>query len=128
MNSTGGVTPAFELQAWGVETLAASYESIQPGRDMRISWEPPSVDTHARVQVMLETGWHGSSSMTTIYCDTGDDGELTGPASLTAQFDIPSCGECESSYIRRYTHDVVDFGDGPVQLFVSSELCFVAWW
>ena len=128
VSSTGGATPALELQAWGVETLVAEVETIVPGQDMRISWQPPAVDTHSRIQVLLSTGWHGSSSMTTIWCDTEDDGDLTVPASLTAQFEIPSCGECEGSSISRYTHSTVDFGAGPVQLFVSSDMQFVAWW
>jgi hypothetical protein len=128
VSSTGGATPSLSLSAWGVEPLVAQVETIVPGQDMHISWEPPGEGRHSRIQVMLETGWHGSTSMTTIYCDTADDGELTIPASLTAQFDIPSCGECEGSSISRYTHDAVDFGAGPVQLFVASELEFVAWW
>ncbi len=127
-SSTGGDTPAFELKAWGVEPLVASYDRIVPGEAMSIRWDPPVEDRHSRIQVMLETGWHGSSAMTTIWCDTEDDGELLVPASLTTQFEIPSCGECEGSTISRYTQDWVDLGAGPIQLFVSSEMEFVAWW
>jgi hypothetical protein len=111
-----------------VEPLVATLETIVPGQDMTVTWRPPTDDQRSRIQLMLETGWHGSSSMTTIWCDTEDDGELVVPASLTSQFQIPSCGECEDSTIARYTHDVVDFGAGPVELFVASEMSFVAWW
>ncbi len=128
VTSTGGATPALDMSAWGVEPLEVTVESLVPGQPMRLQWTPPSKDQRSRIQVMLQTGWHGSSSMTTIWCDTEDDGELIVPASLTGQFDIPSCGECESSTIARYTHDTVDFGSGPVQLFVGSEYSFVAWW
>ena len=66
-------------------------------------------------------------SLTTILCETEDDGDFVVPASLTAEFPIPSCGMCENSYIRRFTRDVVDFGQGPIQLFVAWQRPFVAW-
>ena len=77
---------------------------------------------------MLETGWHGSPNLTTIWCESDDDGHLTVPGSMLEVFPIPSCGECGGSTMRRLTRDVVDFGGGPAELMVASEIWFVAWW
>ena len=129
VTSPGAAIPALDLQAFGVEGLVTDTSSytIDPGEDMVITWEP-GTDPHARIQVLLETGWHGSPSLTTIWCETEDDGELVVAAELTELFPIPSCGECEGSYISRFTRDFVDFGNGPVELFVASRQWFVAWW
>lgn len=32
------------------------------------------------------------------------------------------------SYVSRFTRDWVDFGDGPIELFVGSRIQFVPWW
>ncbi|MFN7144845.1 MAG: hypothetical protein ACK4YP_13800, partial [Myxococcota bacterium] len=110
----------------GVEDLDVAPSTLVPGEPMAISWVPSA--SPSRIQVLLETGWHGAASLTTIWCETADDGELTVPAALTAHVDIPSCGECEMSYVRRLNRDVVDFGRGPIELRVASEYRFVAWW
>ena len=129
VTSTGGDTPALDLVAKGVEDLIAPVWEIEfvPGEDALMTWEP-GTDPAARIQLILQTGWHGSPNMTTIWCETDDDGELMVPASLTADFPIPSCGECEGSYLSRFTRDVVDFGAGPIELFVASRYWFVPWW
>lgn len=128
--SPGGDTPALDLSALGVETLSADLESLdfETGEPLALSWEPPGSGQPSRIRLVLETGWHGANSLTTIWCETEDDGELTVPASLTAEFDVPSCGECEQSELQRFTRDLVDFGAGPVELLVVSELDFVPWW
>ncbi len=126
--STGGGTPALDLTAPGVADLIADPASFDfvPGQDYRVTWEPAGGGS--RIQLLLQTGWHGAVNLTTIWCETDDDGELVVPASLTSQFQIPSCGECESSYLGRISRDVVDFGRGPIELLVSSRHAFVAWW
>lgn len=129
VTSPGGDVPALDLAARGVEPLLAEREPLVPGEPLVLTWTVPD---HAvpgtRILVELMTGWHGSPTLTTIWCETTDDGELTIPASLTAEFSIPSCGECETSYLSRFTRDVVDFGAGPIELFVGSRVAFVAWW
>ena len=93
---------------------------------MTLTW---TASTQAgSIQILLDTGWHGADALTTIWCETEDDGELVIPATVTERFAIPSCGECELSRARRITRDVVDFGAGPVELLVGSEYRFVAWW
>jgi hypothetical protein len=126
VTSEGGATPALDLAATGVEDLDMTVEPIEPGEPMTLTWTPS--DGPGTVQVLLETGWHGANSLTTIWCETADDGELTVSGELTGRFEIPSCGECEQSRARRLTRDVVDFGAGPVELLVASEHRFVAWW
>ena len=129
VTSTGGATPALDLHATGVAPMVAPGTpwDFEPGQDYHLTWEPePS--SPGRIQVLLQTGWHGSVNLTTILCETEDDGELTVPASLTAEFQIPSCGECEMSYLSRFTRDWVDFGDGPIELLVASRIQFVPWW
>lgn len=130
VTSTGGDTPALDLEARGVETLVANTEAydFNPGEDFRVNWLAPTTGAPSRVRLMIETGWHGSPSLTTIWCETADDGELVVPAALTAEFPIPSCGECELSELQRFTRDVVDFGQGPIELFVGSEISFIPWW
>jgi hypothetical protein len=125
--STGGATPALHLAARGVEPFASVLTDIVPGEDLVLSWTPPTTAAPSRVQLLLQTGWHGASSLVTIWCETEDDGSLTVPASLTAEFPIPSCGDCGTSYLRRFTRDVVDFGQGPIQLLVAYQRPFVAW-
>jgi hypothetical protein len=126
--STGDVTPALDLTALGVPDLQCDEWSfqIEHGKDMELSWEPgPGGD---RIQVILATGWHAAADLTTIWCETDDDGELVIPQSMVDQFDIPSCGECEGSLISRFRRDAVDFGDGPIELFVASQRIWVPWW
>jgi len=129
VTSSGGATSALDLQALGVSPLVAdnSEWDFEPGEDYRLTWEPDPASP-GRIQVLLQTGWHGSVNLTTILCETEDDGELTVPASLTAEFQIPSCGECEMSYLSRFTRDWVDFGGGPIELFAASRVTFVPWW
>ena len=126
VTSPGGDTPGLSLTAQGVDTIDLDYTTLESGEDMTLTWTPGSGGT--RVEVQLETGWHGSAALTTIWCDTEDDGELVIPGSITGYFQRPSCGECEMSTARRYTRDIVDFGAGPIQLLVASEWIFVPWW
>ncbi len=129
VTSPGADVPALDLAARGVEPLIAEREPLVPGEPLVLTWTvPPEPVPGTRILVELMTGWHGSPNLTTIWCETADDGELTVPASLTAEFTIPSCGECETSYLSRFTRDVVDVGQGPIELFVGSRLAFVAWW
>ncbi len=129
LTSEGGDTPALDLSASGVEDIVADVWGVhfESGEDAVFTWEP-GADPDARIQLLLQTGWHGATSTTTIWCETEDDGELVVPASLTAQFQIPSCGECEGSYIRRFSRETVDFGAGPIELMVASQRWFVPWW
>lgn len=129
VTTTGGATPALDLSAEGVQTLVAddSMNTFEPGEDYALTWEP-TTEGRGRIQLRVMTGWHGSANLTTILCETEDDGELVVPASLTSEFQIPSCGECEVSYFGRFTRDVVDFGDGPIELLVTSRYAFVPWW
>ena len=126
--STGGATPALSLGAKGVEPLVAHPDAwhLVPGEDYAVTWTPGTGE--ARIQLLVQTGWHGSPNLTTILCETDDDGEVVVPASLTADFPIPSCGECEGSTLTRFTRDVVDHGSGPIELLVGSQVWFVAWW
>jgi len=129
VTSPGADLPALDLTARGVAPLEADVPTLVPGQPLVLTWTVPTqVVPGAHILLQLMTGWHGSPNLTTIWCETADDGELTVPASLTAEFPIPSCGECEISYLSRFTRDVVDFGQGPIELFVGSRINFVAWW
>ena len=131
MTSSGGDTPALDLAAHGVADLQADEwaQILVPGEDMKLSWEPEDgAQAGGRIRIQMDTGWHGSASLTSIVCETADDGELTIPAELTELFAIPSCGECEMSTFARVTRDWVDLGAGVVELRVSSERIWVPWW
>ena len=129
VTAAGGVTPAFTMSAQGVSDLQSqpNAHGFEPGEDYTIEWEADPASP-GRIQVILATGWHGSVDLTTIYCETEDDGEITISGELTGLFQIPSCGECEMSYLRRFTRDVVDGVDGPIELLVASQRTFVPWW
>lgn len=75
--SPGDVAPALSLTAKGVEPLVASPDTwgFTPGEDYTVTWTPG--DGSARIQLLVNTGWHGSPNLTTIWCETADDGELT---------------------------------------------------
>lgn len=126
--STGGATPALDLAAEGVAPLDAdpSGWTFTPGEDYTVTWVPDAGG--ARIQLLVQTGWHGSPNLSTIWCETDDDGELVVPAALTEGFPIPGCGKCQASYLSRFTRDVVDHGHGPIELFVASQVQFIAWW
>lgn len=127
----GGATPAFDLAAAGVEDLESTVEDVPfvPGEDYPVTWTPPSTTVPgARIRLEIETGWHGSPGLFTLWCETEDNGSLTVPASLTAQVPVPMCGKCERSTLARFTRDIVDFGAGPIVLEVASEQSFIPWW
>ena len=128
VSSTGGVTGPLDLVAEGVPGLVTTYlEFIQPGQEYTIRWEPAEDPTHT-IRLLLETGWHGSPDLTTIWCETEDDGELVVPASITAEFEPADCGECPTmSSLVRISRDVVDLGGGPIELLVASRLSFLPW-
>ncbi len=131
VTSSGGATAALDLTAEGVADFQMSEWShvLVPGEDYELLWEPATGDdAGGTVRVQLDTGWHGSASLTTILCETDDDGELVIPGSLTELFVIPSCGECEFSTIGRLTRDWIDTGDGFIELRVASDRSWVPWW
>lgn len=128
VTSPGDVTPALDLAAKGTPTLDADPLAwkFTPGEDYVVTWVP--VASEGRIQLLVQTGWHGSPNLTSILCETEDTGTLVVPAALTEGFPIPSCGKCEVSTLSRFTRDVVDHGQGPIELFVASQVQFIAWW
>lgn len=129
--SAGGATPAFDLVAAGVPDLETTVDDtpFEPGQPYVVAWTAPAQPVAgARIRLRLETGWHGSPNLTTLWCETDDDGSLTVPAALTAQVPVPSCGKCVPSTLARFTRDQVDVGAGPVVLEVASEWTFIPWW
>ena len=129
--AVGDATGAFELVARGVPTLAWNPKgfNMEMGKDLVFHWTPaPDAPPGTRIYVNLQTGWHGTSTKAQIWCEGPDNGELVVPASMVDAFPVPSCGMCESSYIARFTRDVVDLGAGPIELVVASRWSFTAWW
>ncbi len=127
----GADLPAFTLHAWGVEDLEAQADAIhfQAGTSLQVAWTPAVIPVPGtRIQLRIETGWHGSTHLTTLWCETDDDGTLEVPASLTALVPQVTCGKCEQSWLGRLTREILPTDAGPIELQVISRVAFVPWY
>ena len=119
-----------------VVKAVAPFAELQPttpqlvgGRPMRWSWSNP--DPSARIRVTLVTEReHGQPPPVIVDCDIADTGTIEVPAeAVTAIVDPDNwgCGRCNSSSLRRYTHQQVEVeGLGNVEVRAASEEIFVA--
>jgi hypothetical protein len=130
-SAPGGDVPGFTLEATGVPSLVADLDlesggilTIEDGVDEVIRW---TAEGSGRVQLALVTGHHGSSYESLLVCESEDDGELIVPGDLIGLFPRQvSDLESHTSWLARYSRDVVDTDDGPIELFVSSTVIIYA--
>ena len=94
---------------------------IEDGVDEVIRWTPES---SGRVQLALQVGHHGAPYEALMVCEADDaDGEIVVPGSLVTRFPQRSNGlEQHSSWIARFTRDVLETEAGPVELFVANRI------
>lgn len=125
--AAGADADGFTLTTGGVAALEADLDLefdvtlvIEDGVDEVIRWTPAS---SGRVALWLQVGHHGAPYEARLVCESADDGELTVPGSLIADFPQPASGlEQHASYLVRFDRDVEDGAVGPIELLVSSEV------
>jgi hypothetical protein len=120
-SAPGDVSEGFSLSATGVTPLEAAFPvtlEIEDNVDEQISW---TAEQSGRIQLALLVGWHGAPFEAMLLCETEDDGSLTIPGSLIAQFPRASSGmEQHSSWLVRFDRSVEQTSAGPIELFVGS--------
>ncbi len=118
----------FSLAADGVAPLVADLDLefdvtliIEDGVDEVVRWTP---EASGRVQLALQVGHHGAPYEGLLVCEADDeDGEIVVPGSLIARFPLQSNGlEQHSSWIARFTRDVLETEAGPIELFVGNRI------
>jgi len=120
-SAPGDVSEGFSLSATGVAPLQAEFPvtlELEDNVDKPITWTAAG---DSRIQLALLVGWHGAPYQAMLLCETEDDGSLTIPGSLIAQFPRASSPmEQHYSWLVRFDRDVHQTGAGPVELFVGS--------
>jgi hypothetical protein len=123
----GGDAPGFTLEVTGVPALEAQLDlesggvlRIEDGADETIRW---TAAESGRIQLGLAVGHHGSPYEALLLCETDDDGELVVPGDLITRFPRQESDlESHTSWLARFTRDVVDTGAGPIELTASSHV------
>jgi hypothetical protein len=130
-SASGGDVPGFTLEATGVPSLEADLDlesggvlRIEDGVDEIIRW---TAEATGRIQLGLVVGHHGSAYEALLVCETEDDGELVVPGGLITQFPRQMSDlESHTSWLARFSRDVVDTDAGPIELFVSTSVIIYA--
>jgi hypothetical protein len=130
-SASGGDVPGFTLEATGVPSLEADLDlesggvlRIEDGVDEIIRW---TAEETGRIQLGLVVGHHGSDYEALLVCETEDDGELVVPGDLISQFPRQMSDlESHTSWLARFSRDVVDTDAGPIELFVSTSVIIYA--
>ncbi len=130
-SASGGEVPGFTLEATGVPSLEADLDlesgsvlRIEDGVDEIIRW---TAEESGRIQLGLVIGHHGSAYEALLVCETEDDGELVVPGDLISQFPRQMSDlESHTSWLARFSRDVVDTDAGPIELFVSTSVIIYA--
>jgi hypothetical protein len=122
----GAAAPGFTLNAEGVADLEADFPvtiELEDGVDEPIAWTADDGAATTRIALGLQVGWHGAPYEGLLLCDTDDDGDLVIPGALITALPRASSGlEQHSSYLVRYTRDVVELPAGPIDLLVGSQV------
>jgi hypothetical protein len=117
-SAPGDEVGAFSVAVAGVAPLVTSTTlvSLYDGSDAVVTWEG---EDDGRVQLALRLGWHGGPTMELLLCETDDDGELTIPAALIAEFPYFEGGLFQvPSSLGRFARALVPGAD--IEFFVGS--------
>ncbi|MGE0549247.1 MAG: hypothetical protein AB7O24_15440 [Kofleriaceae bacterium] len=121
ITAPGDMTPAFTAELAGVAPLTVPSQNLKliDGDDAKIQW---TAAANARIAIALITGWHGAPYEAMLRCETDDDGELTIPGGLIAQFPRQSSGlEQHPSWIMRFDRAIVTVPAGAIEVVVGSQ-------
>ena len=124
-SAPGGDAPGFSLEVTGVAPIEADLDlesggilRIEDGVDEVVRW---TAEASGRIQLVLVVGHHGSSYEALLVCETADDGELVVPGDLITRFPRQASDlQSHTSWLARFSRDVVDTDTGPIELIVSS--------
>ena len=129
LSAPGDELPPLTMELTGVADLAVSWgEALElvDGSDNVAKWVPAGND--ATVELIIQTGWHGSASIATIWCSAPDaEGQISIPQHMVEMYPIADGGvalEQHPSFVRRVKRQVWETDFGPVQVFTSSEYTF----
>jgi hypothetical protein len=127
-SAAGADGPGFTLEVTGVADLEADLDledgfrlTIEDGVDEVIGW---TAADSGRIQLALLVGHHGSPFEALLVCETEDDGELVVPGRLITEFPHaqPTGLEQHSSWLARFSRDVLETDAGPIELFLSHRV------
>jgi hypothetical protein len=132
-SASGGVVPAFSVQARGVTTLQAQIPggkiTLAPGQDHRLTWTPATGDARVRLTINSPNAGHGQPYRAIIECDVPDSaGELTVPRAMVdalpelTAFAICVRIDCPPSVLLRYTRGTASVPGGHVDLTVGDQM------
>lgn len=122
LTAAGGEIPAFSLTVKGVAPLTVTPpdEAVRKGAPLRLSWEPSSVMTGARLHIIVSLDNHGKTKQQ-IECDAPDTGSLDIPEVLvSALWDLGVSG-FPSLTMRRRAVESKTVGPGCVEFNVFAE-------
>lgn len=124
LTAAGGEFPAFSLTVKGVAPLTVTppTEAVRKGAPLRLSWEPSSVMTGARLHIIVSLDNHGTTATRQqIECDAPDTGSLDIPEVLvSALWDLGVSG-FPSLTMRRRAVESKTVGPGCVEFNVFAE-------
>ena len=99
LSAPGDELPPLAMELTGVADMAVSWEGnleLVDGLDNVAMW--PSSDSDATVELVIQTGWHGSPSIATIWCSAPDSqGQITIPQHMAEMYPLshPRCPEVQ---------------------------------
>jgi hypothetical protein len=124
--AAGGLTPAFTLETRGVPVpsyvMSDDWEiRLVDGQDYVLTWTGAS---DAKVQLLLNSGWHGAPPEATLLCEApGSAGRITIPAQIVAAY--PPAGGAglfqHWSWLSLMRRSSVVVGGKTIELIVSRD-------
>lgn len=129
ISAPGDELPPFAIKLDGLSSLAVKWVDnleLVDGADNLVEWVPS--DSEATVEMAIQTGWHGSPSIATIWCSAPDSqGHFTIPQHMVEMYPPEDGGlglEQYLSFIRRVDRKMLVTQFGPVQVFTGSQYTF----
>lgn len=122
----GGDLPTFSIETTGVEPTDFGFDkesnslTLVDGKDNKLTWTP--VTTGGTVQLVINSGWHGSPPDATLFCEApASAGSITIPRAAVEAF--PSTGGPSlmqhASYAQLVRNARAQIAGGEVELLVG---------
>lgn len=124
VSAAGAVVQAFAAEVKGVADMVPGWSGelvMKDGEPLVVTW--PVQGDGARVEVVIQIGWHGNPPTDVIWCEADEDkGRVEVPAAFVARF--PPWGGMglfqHPSYARRVSRALVETPAGPIEVLASS--------